>query len=70
MNIENDKIQSILNREEKYLNIHDSYLEIEFIVLDNIVSVFGNDANIRLVNYATEKGYGIYKHLPLCSINA
>ena len=31
--------------------MHDSYLEIEFIVSDNGGGVFANDANIRLVNY-------------------
>ena len=31
--------------------MHDSYLEIEFVVSNNAGGVFANDANIRLVNY-------------------
>ena len=31
MNTINTKINIILNREENHLNIHDSYLEIEFL---------------------------------------
>ena len=32
MNTVNANINIILNREENHLNIHDSYLEIEFVV--------------------------------------
>ena len=31
--------------------MHDSYLEIEFVVADDAGGVFANDANIRLVNH-------------------
>ena len=51
MNTVNTNIKIILNREENHLNIHDSYLEIEFVVSDNAGGVFANNANIRLVNY-------------------
>ena len=51
MNKVNTNINIILNREENHLNIHDSYLEIEFVVSDDAGGVFANDANIRLVNY-------------------
>ena len=51
MNTVNTNINIILNREENHLNIHDSYLEIEFVVSDNAGGVFANNANIRLVNY-------------------
>ena len=51
MNTVNTNINIILNREENHLNIHDSYLEIEFVVSDDADGVFANDANIRLVNY-------------------
>ena len=51
MNSVNTNINIILNREENHLNIHDSYLEIEFVVPDNAGGVFANNANIRLVNY-------------------
>ena len=51
MNTVNTNINIILNREENHLNIHDSYLEIEFVVSDDAGCVFANDANIRLVNY-------------------
>ena len=51
MNTVNTNINIILNREESHLNIHDSYLEIEFVVSDDAGGVFANDANIRLVNY-------------------
>ena len=47
----NININIILNREENHLNIHDSYLEIEFVVSDDAGDVFANDASIRLVNY-------------------
>ena len=51
MNTINTNINIILNREENQLNLHDSYLEIEFVVSDNAGGVFANDAKIRLVNY-------------------
>ena len=51
MNTVNTNIIIILNREENHLNIHDSNLEIEFVVLDDTGGVFANDAHIRLVNY-------------------
>ena len=51
MNTVNTNINIILNREENHFNIHDSYLEIEFVVSDDAGGVFDNDANIRLVNY-------------------
>ena len=51
MNTINTNINIILNREENQLNLRDSYLEIEFVVSDDAVCVFANDANIRLVNY-------------------
>ena len=51
MNTINTNINIILNREENNLNLRDSLLEIEFVVSDDAGGVFGNDANIRLVNY-------------------
>ena len=51
VNTVNTNINIILNREENHLNIHDSDLEIEFVVSDDAGGVFANDANIRLVNY-------------------
>ena len=51
MNTVNTNIIIILNREENHLNIHDSYLEIEFVVSDNAGGVFANDDKVRLVNY-------------------
>ena len=51
MNTVNTNIKIFLNREENHLNIHDSYLEIEFVVSDDTGGVIANDANIRLVNY-------------------
>ena len=51
MNMVNNNINIILNREENHLNLRDSYLEIEFVVSDDAGGVFPNDANIRLVNY-------------------
>ena len=50
MNTVNTNININLNREENLLNIHDSYLEIEFVVSNNAGGVFANDANTRLVN--------------------
>ena len=49
----NTNINIILNREENHLIIHDTYLDIEFVVLDDTGGVFANDANIRIVNYGT-----------------
>ena len=46
MNTVNTNINIILNKEENQLNIHDSYLEIEFVVSNNAGGVFANDANI------------------------
>ena len=51
MNTVNTSINIILNRTENHLNLRDSYLEIEFVVLDDAGGVFANNANIRLVNY-------------------
>ena len=51
MNMVNTNINIILNREENHFSIHDSYLEIEFVVSDNAGGIFANNANIRLVNY-------------------
>ena len=51
MNTVNTNINIILNRERNHLNLRDSYLEIEFGVLDDAGGVFANNANIRLVNY-------------------
>ena len=51
MNKVNTNINIILNREENHLNIHDSYLEIEFVVSDDDGGVFVDNATIRLVNY-------------------
>ena len=51
MNTVNTNINIILNREENHLNLHGSYLEIEFVVSDDAGGVFDNDANIRLINY-------------------
>ena len=48
MNTINTNINIILNREENHLNIHDSYLEIEFVVSDDAGGVFAYDANIRI----------------------
>ena len=51
MNTINTNLDIILNREENHLNLHDSYLEIKFVVSDDAGGVFANNANIRLVNY-------------------
>ena len=51
MNTVNTNINIILNREENYLDLRDSYLEIEFVLSDDAGGVFANDANIRFVNY-------------------
>ena len=51
MNKVNTNIIIILNREENHLNLRDSYLEIELVVLDDAGGVFANNATIRLVKY-------------------
>ena len=48
MNTVNTNIFLFLNREKNHLDIHNSYLEIEFVVLDNAGGVFANNANIIL----------------------
>ena len=50
MNTVNTNINIMLNRQENHLNIHDSNLEIEFVVSDKTAGVFANNAIIRLVN--------------------
>ena len=50
MNTVNTNINIILNREENHLNIHDSCLELESVISDDVGGVFTNNANIRLVN--------------------
>ena len=47
MNTVITNINIILNREENHLNIHDSYLEIEFFVSDDAGGVFAKNAKIR-----------------------
>ena len=47
----NTNINIILIREVNHLNIHESYLKIEFVVTDNAGGLFANKANIRFVNY-------------------
>ena len=61
MNTINANINIILNREENHLNIHDSYLEIEFVVSDDAGGVFANDAYIRLVNYGMMALFSSFK---------
>ena len=51
MNTINTNLNIIPNREENRLNLHDSNLEIEFVVSDGAGGVFANNANMRLVNY-------------------
>ena len=50
MNTINTNINIIFNREEKHLNLLDSYLEIEFVVSEDAGGVFANNTNIRLAN--------------------
>ena len=50
MNTVNTNINIIQNREENHLNIHYSYLEIEFVVSDNAGDVIANNAHIKSVN--------------------
>ena len=49
MNTANNK--NLFSREENLLNIHKSFLEIEFMVSCNDGGIIANDANGRLVNY-------------------
>ena len=51
MNTVNNKNYIYISREENHLNIHESYLELEFMVPDNGGGILANDANVRLVNY-------------------
>ena len=49
INAVNTIIIIILNKEENHINIHNSYLEIEFVVSDDAGGVFANTSNSRLV---------------------
>ena len=51
MNTVNTTISIILKREENFLNMHDSYLEIEFIVSDNTGGIFGHNANLKKLTF-------------------
>ena len=51
MNTVNKNINVLIEREENHLNIHESYLEIEFMVSGNGGGIIANNANVRLVNY-------------------
>ena len=51
MNTVNTNNKIVRNREEKHLNVNDSFLEVEFIESDNAGGVFANDANIGLFNF-------------------
>ena len=58
---------NILNSgEENHLNIHESYLEIEFIVSVNGGGIISNDANVRVVNYGVMP---LFKSIRLDTIN-
>ena len=61
MNAVNTIINIILNRDENHLNLRDSYLEIEFVVLDDAGGVFASDANIRLFNYGSIALFSSFK---------
>ena len=45
-----NNINILISREESHLNIHWSYLEIEFNVSDDAGWIIANDAIVRLVN--------------------
>ena len=61
MNTVNNKINIILNREENHLNLSDSYLEIEFVVSNIVGGVFGNNTDIRPVNYVMMAMFSSFK---------
>ena len=44
-----------------HLNIHDLYLEIDFVVSDDAGGVFANDSNIIFVNYGMMALFGSVK---------
>ena len=52
MNTVKTNINIILNREGNHLYLRYTYLEIEFVVLNDAGGVFAKNANIRLVNYS------------------
>ena len=61
MNTVNTNINIILKREENHLNLHDWYLEIEFVVSDDAGGVSANNANFRLVNYGMMALFSLVK---------
>ena len=58
MNTVNNAINVLISRGENHFNIHESYLEIEFIVADHAGGIIAFDANIRLVNYGVLALFG------------
>ena len=47
MNTVNNNINISISREENQLNIHKSFLEMEFMVSGNCGGIIANDANVR-----------------------
>ena len=51
MNTVNNSINILISGEENNLNLHESYLEIEFMVVYNAGGIMADGDNVRLINY-------------------
>ena len=52
INTVNRKLINLNSTAECQLNLHESFLEIEFMVLDDAGALLTNGDNVRLVNYS------------------
>ena len=64
MNTVNNNINILISK-ENHLNIHESYLEIEFMVSDNGGGILATEASVRLVNYGV---MGLFSSIKLETI--
>ena len=61
MYIVNTNITNIPSRKENHFNLHEYYLEIQFNLTDDAAGIFGNSADIRLVNYGLMTFFSLVK---------
>ena len=61
MNTVNNNIIILISREVNHLNMHESYLQVEFMVSDNVGCIIANVANVRLVKYGVRSLFSSIK---------
>ena len=57
----NKNIIILISREDNHLNIHESYLQVEFMVSDNVDDIIANDATVKLVKYGVRSLFSSIK---------